>query len=534
MMHGGWPQGCPLLHFHPNPIYAPTNVILRNSCLYIVVMSNIPASLSVSELARHALDLRDRDDPEAAVALLQAAVARHPDEAILWQCLGLVHRVLLDSEPAIAALETAAKLRSQDGKIMQALAHVTMEAGLPAIAHFDRACALMPHDGSVLIGRSAAQLAQGEAQAAIADLEAACETSPLWLEGHGALADLKWMLGQQETFVSSYNRALARDPRSLPLWLALLDRFQRVERFDWLEKALGAAHDALGEREELLPFAAICASENGNQAEADPLFARLLSQPHYLQNIDLLVPAMRHLLRTNRPAQAVQLAAHGLESAEANKLWPYVATAWRMLDDPQRHWLEGDERLIKRVQLYRPHELAEISSTLRTLHRMAHEPAGQSVRTGSQTDGPLLARIEPEIRDLRRRITEAVETHIADLGPTDPRHPILRRRPRKVRFAGSWSVRLRGAGHHSNHVHPQGWLSSALYFTVPTIAESGPPPAGYLQFGVPPVGLGIDLPPSQCVAPEPGWLTLFPSTMWHGTAPIAGGERMTVAFDIKG
>lgn len=497
-------------------------------------MSNIPASLSVPELARHALDLRDHDDPESAIALLEDAVAQHPDEAILWQCLGLVHRALLDSEPAIAALQTAAKLQPQDGKIMQALAHVTLEAGLPAVAHFDRARTLLPHDGSVLIGRSAAQLAQGEAQTAIADLEAACQSSPLWLEGHGALADFKWMLGQQETFVSSYNRALARDSRSLPLWLALLDRLRRVERFTWAAKALDAAHDALGDRKELLPFAAICASENGNQAEADTLFARLLSQTQYLRNIDFLVAAMRHLLRTNRPAQAVQLASRGLETAEANKLWPYVATAWRMLDDPQWHWLEGDERLVKRVQLYRPDEITDISSKLRSLHRMAHEPAGQSVRTGSQTDGPLLARIEPEIRDLRRRITEAVATHIADLGPTDPRHPILCQRPPKVRFAGSWSVRLQGAGHHSNHVHPQGWLSSALHITVPTLAESGPPPAGHLQFGVPPVELGIDLPPIRHVATEPGWLTLFPSTMWHGTVPITGGERMTVAFDIKG
>ncbi|WP_178139157.1 2OG-Fe(II) oxygenase family protein [Erythrobacter sanguineus] len=478
--------------------------------------------------------MRDRDDPEGAVTVLETALGRHPDEAILWQCLGLVHRALLDSEPAIAALQKAARLRPQDGKIMQALAHVTLEAGLPATAIFDQARALMPQDGSVLIGRSAAQLAEGDVNAAIGDIEAVCETSPLWLEGHRALADLKWLVGQQEEFVSSYKIALARDPGSLPLWLNLLDRYQRVERFDWAAQALSAAYDALGERDELAPIAAICASELGNQVEADALFARLLSQPHHLQDIDLLVRAVRHLVRTNRPSQAVTLAAHGLESPEANKLWPYVATAWRMMDDPQWHWLEGDERLVNRIQLYEPQELIGISRTLRSLHRMAHQPAGQSVRIGSQTDGPLFARIEPEIRDLRRRIEQAVRSHIASLGPEDPRHPVLHRRPPKVRFAGSWSVRLQGAGHHSNHVHPQGWLSSALYIAVPADAESGPPPAGHLQLGVPPAELGIDLPPIRVVAPEPGWLTLFPSTMWHGTVPIADGERMTVAFDVKG
>ena len=35
------------------------------------------------------------------------------------------------------------------------------------------------------------------------------------------------------------------------------------------------------------------------------------------------------------------------------------------------------------------------------------------------------------------------------------------------------------------------------------------------------------------VRPEPGRLVLFPSYMWHGTAPFSGDEdRLTVAFDI--
>lgn len=496
-------------------------------------MVHPPSTLSVDETARLALNLRDRDDPEAAVALLEDAVRKHPDEAILWQCLGLVHRALLESEAAIAALKIAARLSPADGKIIQALAHVTLEAGLPAVDLFDRARALMPQDGSVLVGRSAAQVAQGDAETAVADLESACRTSPLWLEGHGALADLKWLLGREEDFVSTYMEALADDPQSLPLWLHLLDRYQRVERFDWADEALGAARQALGDREELQPFAAICASELANHAEADRLFAQLLSQQHYLRNIDLLARAARHLVRTERPAQAVTLASHGLSFPEANKLWPYVATAWRLLDDPQWQWLEGDPRLIRRIRLYEPHELVALAPVLRALHRQSHEPAGQSVRRGSQTDGPLFARIEPEIRVLRKRIEQAVRDHVAELGMPDPRHPILQHRPKNVRFAGSWSVRLEGAGHHSNHVHPQGWLSSALYIAAPDVAESGPPPSGYLQLGVPPTELGIVLGPIAQIAPEPGWLTLFPSTMWHGTVPINGGERMTVAFDVK-
>ena len=98
-----------------------------------------------------------------------------------------------------------------------------------------------------------------------------------------------------------------------------------------------------------------------------------------------------------------------------------------------------------------------------------------------------------------------------------------------MRFSGSWSVRLPGAGYHSNHIHPAGWLSSAFYVTLPPAGEGR---AGWLKLGEPQAELGIDLAPFRHVEPRPGRLVLFPSTMWHGTVPFEAGERMTVAFDV--
>lgn len=494
---------------------------------------SVDASLSPAATAHRSVKLREAGDPEAAITLLQGALIRHPDDAVLWQSLGLAHRARLDSAPAITALERARALSPQDGRIAHALAHVTMEAGLPATALFARARALLPGDGSVLIGEAAARMAAGDGDAAISALADACRAAPLWLEGHRALADHRWQAGHGKAYADSYREALARDPQALPLWLALIDAHLRIEQHEWAAEALAAARAALGERNEFAPIAAICASELGDAATADALFARLLSQSAYLYDTDFLVRGVRHLLRTARPEQAAALAQNGLRAPDAAKVWPYIATCWRLLGDPQWHWLEGDTRLIRRVRVYAPEELPALARVMRSLHQRGHEPAGQSVRSGSQTDGPLFARIEPEICELRRRIENAVREHIAALGPPDPRHPVLGHRPAAVRFAGSWSVRLMGAGHHSNHVHPQGWLSSALYLTTPTLAERGAAPAGHLQLGIPPAELGIGLDPIADIAPEPGWLTLFPSTMWHGTVPIAGGERMSVAFDVK-
>ena len=111
---------------------------------------------------------------------------------------------------------------------------------------------------------------------------------------------------------------------------------------------------------------------------------------------------------------------------------------------------------------------------LRGLHLDLHQPLEQSVRGGTQTDGPLFARIEPEIRALRAAIVAAVERHIAQLPPPRGRPPEpLRPKRAPVRFAGSWSVRLAGAGFHANHIHPAGWISSAFYVALPAM-DRGP------------------------------------------------------------
>jgi hypothetical protein len=153
----------------------------------------------------------------------------------------------------------------------------------------------------------------------------------------------------------------------------------------------------------------------------------------------------------------------------------------------------------------------------------------QSVRGGTQTDGPLFSRIEPEIRALRAIIVRAVERHVARFGSSPDSHPQKMAGARRIRFSGSWSVRLVDGGFHSVHVHPRGCISSALYFSLP---EGLSEDEGSLTLGEPPPELGLDLDPTRLVPPKVGQLVLFPSWMWHGTRPFPKGERLTVAFDV--
>ena len=215
---------------------------------------------------------------------------------------------------------------------------------------------------------------------------------------------------------------------------------------------------------------AVCLDELGRSAQAAPSFAR------FAETTDPFVAVryVRHLLRTGRIREAAAAAEKWANSPSANFFWPYLAAAWRLLDDGRWEWLEGQPGLVGTYDLSSAiPSLDALADRLRGLHNFIGQPLEQSVRGGTQTDGNLFARAEPEIRALRAAIVEAVREHVAGLPAPDPRHPQLACPRAPIRFSGSWSVRLTGQGHHANHIHPAGWFSSAFYVTLPDEAERG-------------------------------------------------------------
>ncbi len=109
-----------------------------------------------------------RDGTErAAISRLLEATARHPEDARLWQVLGLLYRSLEDLGPAVDALAHAAQLDAGSSRIAHAHARAAMESGAPSLALLERALGLAPNDGDLLLSWSAAMLAEGRLPAAI-------------------------------------------------------------------------------------------------------------------------------------------------------------------------------------------------------------------------------------------------------------------------------------------------------------------------------------------------------------------------------
>jgi uncharacterized protein (TIGR02466 family) len=136
------------------------------------------------------------------------------------------------------------------------------------------------------------------------------------------------------------------------------------------------------------------------------------------------------------------------------------------------------------------------------------------------------------VEKARARIEQAISSYIADF-QADAGHPFLARHSRNFRYAGAWSCLMRGQGFHTNHLHPEGWISSCYYVTVPGETDNHETRNGWIKFGEPSLELPLKDPVRRAVQPVPGRLVLFPSYMWHGTIPLeAGSPRTTIAFDV--
>lgn len=466
---------------------------------------------------------------EQALPFIAAAARKAGTDPRLWHLEALMHRALDDLEPSVAAFKRAAALVPSNVKVVHGLARASLEAGLPSVDLFRAAHRLSPYDGDILLGLAAALFADEGPQAAIDELDGHLRRHSSWLDGHDQIARLRWMMGDRGGFTASIEHAIAAAPRDIELWRLLISVRMHAELYEEALSVIARARAAAGPHIAFDVNEAVCVAELGDIGQADRLFARLAG----LNDPTLIVRHVRHLLRAGRPEEAAKRGEPLTRAPGADLVWPYMAAAWRLLGDPRWEWLEGDPRFVGIYDLSdKIPSLMALADRLRALHVATHQPLEQSVRGGTQTDGALFSRIEPEIRALRKAIVEAVETHVAQLPPRQAGHPLLEKARGPIRFSGSWSVRLTGAGHHANHIHPAGWFSSALYVALPSEEERGPAPAGWLTLGEPQKELGLDLPPFRTIEPRPGRLVLFPSTMWHGTRPFDTGERLTVAFDV--
>jgi Tfp pilus assembly protein PilF len=463
-----------------------------------------------------------------ARSALRAATYYQPDLAKAWQMLGLLDRGEGDLDAAAAALDRAVALAPDDARTALGRARVEAERGGDAEPYFARAAALLPGDLELFIARNAAD--PSDPRRIEQRLAAKVAENPEWLDGHMALAQIRGQLGSAPP-EASFEAVLAERPRARAVWFGLIGLHNRAERHADTLRAIARARTALAGDDDaafvLDQLEAIAADEAGERERAAGLFARLPAS----DDVALQIARIRHALRRGAPDEAAAIA-EPLTGSGSALAWAYLGTAWRLTGDPRHDWLVGDERLVQTLDIAEAMPpLETLAARLREFHVMRAHPLDQSLRGGTQTDGDILVRSEPLMRQVRKALGDAIDLYVSRLPPPDAAHPTLKEPRNGARIVGGWSVRLSAQGFHVNHVHPRGWLSSAFYVALPPgVGDAAHD--GWLSLGVPPAELKLGLPPLRLVRPQPGRLALFPSIMWHGTLPFADGERLTIAFDV--
>jgi hypothetical protein len=213
-------------------------------------------------------------------------------------------------------------------------------------------------------------------------------------------------------------------------------------------------------------------------------------------------------------------------------------TAWRLLGDERYQQLCDYHRLVLPMQLEAPPpwpDMTNFLAELRVSLNRLHDPQGhallfQSLRHGTETTQDLARSNDPAIRALFTAFAAHIDRYLEHIGGGSD--PLRRRNAGRWRFNGSWSVRLRCSGFHTNHVHPRGWISSACYIELPDSLSDSRTQEGILTFGEPGIMTSPTLGAEHSIRPTPGMLVLFPSYLWHGTVPFSSNQaRLTVAFD---
>lgn len=370
--------------------------------------------------------------------------------------------------------------------------------------------------------------------------EEAIRSRPAYVEAHRDLAQLLWMrTGDVGRALAPVAAAIAAAPSEARLhWVQSIVLEFAGDRAAALAAAEAGVTKAPGDSLLLRQAAHLCI-ETGETSRALELAQRASRAAPPGSPAELLATC-EALLAAGRAAEADGIAEQLVRAVPLNQnALALQATAWRLLGDPRYATLCDYERLVEVQKLEVPAGfaslgdfLAAVEADLEGLHEFQAHPLEQSVRGGSQLHLQVAELARPAIHALFASITSAVRRHLERLGHGSD--PLRARNTLDFGFSGAWSVRLRSGGHHADHVHPHGWISSACYISVPeNLTRGDRDHAGWLRLGKPAIPTVPELEAERHIRPEAGTLVLFPAYMWHGVEPFeSASPRLSVAFDV--
>ena len=477
-----------------------------------------------------------------ALALIESAILLNPKQSRLFVCRGNIRRAQDQFEEADLDYNTALQLTPNhvDALLNKGIAYRAAGNPAAAIECYKLIIDVNPENSGLWFNLGCAYYDIGDNTQAENCLLKALDLSPNFVPAHNALNQLYWVSEHDDKFMQSYETARQRRAYDEHLFLAQALTLSNAKRD---QDAIDILYEALRyfpDNANLLHSLGAMYSKTSKSANALELFEQALRKAP--DNSRYRIDMANTLIVQGDCARALEHLDHAGQFAPLDQeIWAYKGTCWRLLGDDRAGWLNNYEQFVDARLLDVPegydnlqHFMHELRHALLSLHKTKREPLDQSVRGGTQTLGNLFLVRNPVIQDYQTTLKTRIRNYI-DALPTDANHPFLNRKMQQIQFSGAWSVKLISQGFHTNHVHPQGWLSGNSYIEIPKeITPEDASQAGWFKLGQTSMQLAgrEHLAASYC--PAEGMSILFPSYMWHGTNPFSSDQpRLSAPFDVK-
>jgi len=472
-----------------------------------------------------------------AESTLQRALELQPDNVSVLTALGNLHKELEQYEQAISHYRQALALDPGYANALHnlGLCYKLTEQLDQAVACYEKARTAAPTFAEIDYNYANALFELGDHQQAEVLYQSAISKNPRLTLAHETLSELYWQSGQADKMEISYREAIDLVPDDTGLRLSFANLLIATGQFNSAREIVEAALE-IDRTPQLLHARGKLYANQLDYNNARFSFEQALAG-------DFSNDIAQDLARLHIVEGSYQTALKLLEQMQQHiphdqLNWALKGLCWRLLDDRRYEWLIDYERHIRAYPLPTPSGYAnqeafldELETVLVSMHNTQLEPSQQTLKQGTQTPGRLLHKPNPVIQAYKWSLTQVVQEYINKL-PDDPTHPLSGRKESTFVFSGSWSVKLGDSGFHVNHVHPEGWISSACYIRVPGDLVHN---AGAIKFGESALGLGDREVTERIISPQRGQLVLFPSYVWHGTYEFScgpGAYRLTAPFDV--
>jgi uncharacterized protein (TIGR02466 family) len=440
--------------------------------------------------------LNNLNRADEAIASYKKTVSLKPSFTDAHYNLGAALQAQGKFEQAANSYKKAIELEPGFFEALVNLGVVLQERSLlsEAIEVYERAL-LIEKDAKVYFNMGTALKNEGRLGDAVESYNNALELKPDYAEVYSNMGEVLRDQGRYDESVGLYKKALECDPTlpvanySLAVYLydsgdleGALEHFQKSQFADWQERSL------------------YCLYKTSKFEE-------------FKQGLDEL-KAKNH----NSPFLAT-LTGHYAENFGTENNYNFCPNPMDFVFHTEVPELKGDSELLQ-----------QLLKDIRDAH-VEEKMQGRLVN-GVQSSGNLFKRSEASFRELGECVKRVIQRYKDNF--SDENCTYVKQFPKEFEFASSWFVKMNQGGHLNSHIHEEGWVSGALYLSLPT--DKKHEHEGSIEVST----HGDDYPkkhdnfPAKAIAPTIGDIVMFPSCLFHRTIPFTSDEeRICVAFDLK-